>query len=324
MTGLPGPMWPAGTPSASELPLPAANGKHPSLRCSLHGTVASAAAQSKRLLFFSVDAEGQSGVQWRCIAKMADGFLSAAQVAELTVRLQPGATVCLLTYPELLPADAIFGAHCGRQIWLHVVSYLLCNAREAPPAAPEPDSPASPHIPSRRDTPLSPDTHATSPEGRPSPNTPPGPYTHLSPDPDSAAETPRLSRRTRREAGEAPSRVLVPRPALPDTPISPDPDSAAAPSRLSCRAHTAPLPHTPLSPPLDPAAAPSRLGRRARWEVGEAPSRVRPNNGARHQVFVSWLVATFGQERLQRGGVLDIAGGAGCTAFELSFRRSIA
>jgi len=136
MTGLPGPVWPAGTPSASELTLPAANGKHPSLRCHLYGTVVTAAAQSKRLLFFSVDAIGEPCVQWRCIAKVADGYLSPAQIAELTVRLQPGATVCLLAFPELAPADCTSGdEECDRQAWLHVMSYLLCKPHETPSAA---------------------------------------------------------------------------------------------------------------------------------------------------------------------------------------------
>ena len=47
-------------------------------------------------------------------------------------------------------------------------------------------------------------------------------------------------------------------------------------------------------------------------------------HGARHSEFAAWLVATFGAEALRAGvGVLDIAGGRGGVAFELSCRRGI-
>ena len=53
-------------------------------------------------------------------------------------------------------------------------------------------------------------------------------------------------------------------------------------------------------------------------------NHVRPNSAARHQRFVSWLVETYGIERLRSGaGVLDVAGGAGGTSFELAFRRGV-
>ena len=52
--------------------------------------------------------------------------------------------------------------------------------------------------------------------------------------------------------------------------------------------------------------------------------RTRVKKEMRHQNFVAWLVENFGLDRLQSGVVLDVAGGAGGVAFELSFRRSIA
>jgi len=53
-------------------------------------------------------------------------------------------------------------------------------------------------------------------------------------------------------------------------------------------------------------------------------SRARPNNASRHQIFSNWLIETFGSDYLSRGvGVLDVAGGAGGVAFELSFRHAV-
>lgn len=53
-------------------------------------------------------------------------------------------------------------------------------------------------------------------------------------------------------------------------------------------------------------------------------NRTRPANEARHQHFVSWLIDRYGLDFLRSGsGVLDVAGGAGGVAFELTFRRGI-
>eukprot|EP01043_Picozoa_sp_COSAG02_P043766 COSAG02_NODE_3843_length_6160_cov_40.615740_5_plen_414_part_00 len=53
-------------------------------------------------------------------------------------------------------------------------------------------------------------------------------------------------------------------------------------------------------------------------------NRVRPANSNRFMVMAQWLVDTFGRDTLVRdGGVLDVAGGAGGIAFELSCRRGI-
>jgi len=53
-------------------------------------------------------------------------------------------------------------------------------------------------------------------------------------------------------------------------------------------------------------------------------SRFKVKKGERHQHFVAWLCATYGDEALRAGsGVLDVAGGAGGVAFELSVRREI-
>ena len=158
---LPGPEWPPGTVSAATLPLPAACGKHTALRCHVAGEVVAASSKSKRLLFFSVreapdengggggvnggggggggESYGTSGganggaaapAPWMCLAKAADGFLSAEQIAELAARLQRGTTICLLAYPELAAAaggeaaTAVAGdaaaarrASDGREIW---------------------------------------------------------------------------------------------------------------------------------------------------------------------------------------------------------------
>jgi hypothetical protein len=53
-------------------------------------------------------------------------------------------------------------------------------------------------------------------------------------------------------------------------------------------------------------------------------NRVRPANANRFMVLAQWLADTFGREALVRGGgVLDVAGGAGGMAFELSCRRGV-
>jgi hypothetical protein len=53
-------------------------------------------------------------------------------------------------------------------------------------------------------------------------------------------------------------------------------------------------------------------------------NRIRPANSNRFMVMAQWLVDTFGRDALvQNGGVLDVAGGAGGIAFELSCRRGI-
>lgn len=53
-------------------------------------------------------------------------------------------------------------------------------------------------------------------------------------------------------------------------------------------------------------------------------ARARARNDTRHQRLVAWLCAVYGEDRLRAGtGVLDVAGGAGGTAFELSVRRGI-
>ena len=53
-------------------------------------------------------------------------------------------------------------------------------------------------------------------------------------------------------------------------------------------------------------------------------NRIRPANSNRFMVMAQWLVDTFGRDALvQSGGVLDVAGGAGGIAFELSCRRGI-
>ena len=50
----------------------------------------------------------------------------------------------------------------------------------------------------------------------------------------------------------------------------------------------------------------------------------RPNNAYRHRHLVGWLLETFGRQFLCSGaGILDVAGGAGGVAFELSFRHGI-
>jgi len=218
---MPGPAWTAGTPAAAGHTFPTDNGKHPSVRCHLHGTVVAAAAQSKRLLFFSVVCEDSPGVPWRCIAKVADGFLSPAQIAELTARLQPGATVCLLAFPELAPSNdgpsedgVARTCPSGRQVWLHTVSYFLGKPYDSLPALPP--------------------AHAVS-------------AAQTSPD------------------GEAENAAAA------------DSGSILAPTLMSEESSV------------------SKPGRRARKEAGGGPSRVRPNNGARHQIFVGWLVNTFGQ-----------------------------
>lgn len=53
-------------------------------------------------------------------------------------------------------------------------------------------------------------------------------------------------------------------------------------------------------------------------------NHARPNNAYRHRHLVQWLLETFGRARLSNGaGVLDVAGGAGGVAFELSFRHGV-
>ena len=62
--------------------------------------------------------------------------------------------------------------------------------------------------------------------------------------------------------------------------------------------------------------------------VGLSKERQQPMVGkdSRHQLFVAWLIQTFGLDRLRNGaGVLDVAGGGsgGGVAFELAFRRGV-
>ena len=72
----------------------------------------------------------------------------------------------------------------------------------------------------------------------------------------------------------------------------------------------------------EPAETPAADVPIVQWK--HSGNHVRPNNAARHQHFVSWLVETYGIERLRSGaGVLDVAGGAGGTSFELAFRRGV-
>ena len=53
-------------------------------------------------------------------------------------------------------------------------------------------------------------------------------------------------------------------------------------------------------------------------------NHARPNNAYRHRHLVQWLLDKFGRARLCDGsGVLDVAGGAGGVAFELSFRHGV-
>ena len=73
-----------------------------------------------------------------------------------------------------------------------------------------------------------------------------------------------------------------------------------------------------IAEPSTDADAPARQPGRSR----RSGNRARPRNDGRHALFVKWCVDTFGLD-LMRRGVLDVAGGAGGTSFELALRYDV-
>ncbi|KAG8457344.1 hypothetical protein KFE25_014073 [Diacronema lutheri] len=94
-----------------------------------------------------------------------------------------------------------------------------------------------------------------------------------------------------------------------------EPDATAAPP-----ASIAPVAGAPRA---EAAAALGAPHKRAR-DATEPVRRHHAKKDSRHQHFVSWLCDTYGEDALRAGsGVLDVAGGAGGVAFQLSVRREI-